>query len=197
MNRPNGNLTGVSMFTNLLEAKRLGLLHEMVPKATAIGVLVNPANASVEIQLQAVQTAASALGLQTHVRRVGSDSDVDAAFESFVKDGVQAVMAGADPFLAAQRAKLVALAAKHNLPAMWEWPDFVEGGGLMSYGTDIVDNYRQVGVYTGRVLRGEKPSDLPVVQPVNFVMAINLGIARKLGIEVPATLLARADQTIE
>jgi putative ABC transport system substrate-binding protein len=197
MNQPGGNVTGVSMFTNQLEAKRLGLLHEMVPKVTSIGVLINPRNASADIQMQEVQAAARSLGLQVHVRNVSSDSDLDAAFEGLIQAGARALMAAADPFIAGQRDRLVVLAAKHGLPAMWEWPDFVQGGGLMSYGTSIVDSYRQVGVYTGRVLRGEAPAELPVVQPVKFVLAISLKTAKTLGIEVPPTLLARADDVIE
>jgi len=197
MNRPGGNATGISMFTNQIEAKRLGLLHEMVPRATAIGVLINPKNASADIQMQEVQAAARSLGLQVHVRKVSSDSDLDAAFEGLIQVGAQALMAAADPFIAGQRDRLVVLAAKHRLPAMWEWPDFVEGGGLMSYGTSIVDSYRQVGIYTGRVLKGEAPAELPVVQPVKFVLAIGLKTAKTLGIEVPPTLLARADDVVD
>ncbi len=197
MNRPGGNATGVSMFTNELEAKRLGLLREMVPGFKTIGVLANPNKSSAESQLREVQTAAGSLGLQLHVSRMSSDPEIDAAFESLAKAGVQALLATADPFLAGRRDKLVALASKYNMPAIWEWPDFVEGGGLMSYGTSIVTNYRQVGVYTGRVLKGEKPAELPVMRPVQFELAINLKTAKTLGIEVPATLIARADQVIE
>ena len=197
MNRPGGNATGVSMFTNQLEAKRLGLLHEMAPKVAAVGVLINPSNASAESQVEQVQTAARSLGLQAHVRNASNDRDLVAAVEGLVQAGVGALMAAADPFFAAQRDGLVALAAKHKVPAMWEWPDFVEGGGLMSYGTSIVDNYRQVGAYTGRILKGEAPTDLPVVQPVKFVLVINLKTAKMLGLEVPPTLLARADDVIE
>jgi putative ABC transport system substrate-binding protein len=197
MNRPGGNATGVSMFSNELEAKRLGLLHDLVPKVTVVGVLINPANAGSENQLQEVQAAARSLGLQVHVRRVSIDREIDAAIETLVQAGARALIAAADPFIASQRERLVALAARHGLPAMWEWPDFVEAGGLMSYGTSIVDNYRQVGVYTGRILKGEAPASLPVVQPVTFVLAVNLKTARALGIDVPATLIARADQVIE
>jgi putative ABC transport system substrate-binding protein len=197
MNRPGGNATGVSMFTNLLEAKRLGLLQEMVPGIKAVGLLMNPNKASAESQLQEVQTAVRALGLQLHVGRASSDPDIDAAFTSLVAAGAQAILTAADPFLASRIDKLVALTAKHRMPAIWEWPDFVDSGGLMSYGTSIVDNYRQVGVYTGKVLKGEKPAELPVMQPVKFELAINLKTAKTLGIDVPATLLARADGVIE
>jgi len=197
MNRPGGNATGVSMFTNQLEAKRLGLLHEMAPHIKAVGLLMNPNKASAESQLKEVQTAARSLGLQVHVGRASNDSDIDAAFTSLVEAGAKSLLTAADPFLASRIDKLVALAAKHSMPAMWEWPNFVESGGLMSYGTSIVDNYRQVGVYTGKVLKGEKPAELPVMQPVKFELAINLKTARTLGIEVPASLLARADDVIE
>ena len=197
MNRPGGNATGVSMFTNELEGKRLGLLLEMVPRFKTIGVLTNPNKSSFEIQLREVQTAARSLGLQLHVGRANSDPEIDAAFEGFVKAGAQALLATADPFLAGRRDKLVALASKYSLPAMWEWADFVEGGGLMSYGTSIVDNYRQVGVYTGRILKGEKAAELPVTRPTKFELAINLKTAKALGIEVPATLIARADDVVE
>jgi putative ABC transport system substrate-binding protein len=197
MNRPGGNATGISMLTNQLEAKRLGLLRELLPKSTIVGVLINPDNASAEIQLSEVQKASQPLGFHVEVGRVAQIHDLEPAFEGFSKSGAQALMAGADPFLSDQRELLVALAAKYRLPAMWEWPDFVEGGGLMSYGTNIVDNYRQLGVYTGRILKGEVPAEMPVVLPVNFVMAINLKTARMLDLEVPPTLLARVDQVIE
>ncbi len=197
MNRPGGNATGVSMFTNQLEAKRLGLLHEMAPRTKVVGLLMNPSKVSAGEQLREVQAAAGTLGLQLHVGRASSDADIDTAFASLVNAGAQALLTAADPFLASRIGKLVALAAKHSLPAMWEWPDFVEGGGLMSYGSSIVDNYRQVGVYTGKVLKGEKPAELPVMQPVKFELAINLKTAKTLGIEVPANILARADDVIE
>jgi putative tryptophan/tyrosine transport system substrate-binding protein len=197
MNRPGGNATGMSMLTGELGAKRLGLLHEMVPKITAVGVLINPHNANAENQSKELQGAALLLGLQLRFYNVSSDRDLDAAFESLVQAGDRGLIAAADPFLAGQRERLVPLAAKHGLPAMWEWPDFVESGGLMSYGSSIVDSYRQVGVYTGKVLKGENPAELPVMQPVKFELAVNLKTAKVLGIEVPATLIARADQVIE
>jgi putative ABC transport system substrate-binding protein len=197
MNRPGGNATGVSMFSSELVAKRLGLLREMVPAGKAVGLLVNPNTANGENQLREAQTAAGSLGLQLHAGRVSSDTDIDAAFESLVNAGARMLLVAADPFFVGRRDKLVALAAKHSMPSMWEWPEFVEGGGLMSYGTSIIDTFRQVGVYTGRVLKGEKPSDLPVIRPVKFELVINLKTAKTLGVEVPATLLARADRVIE
>jgi len=197
MNRPGGNATGVSMFTNQLEGKRLGLLHEMVPKVTAIGVLINPDNASADSQQKEVEGAARSLGLQIHLRHASRANDLPTACEGLVQAGAQALMPAADPFFANQRVSLVSLAAKYRLAAIWEWPDFVEGGGLMSYGTSIVDNYRQAGVYTGRILKGAAPADLPVLQPTKFVLAVNLQTARALGIEVPPTLIGRADDVIE
>jgi putative tryptophan/tyrosine transport system substrate-binding protein len=197
MNRPGGNATGVSNFTSEIEAKRLGLLHEMAPGAKTIGVLTNPNNSSVEDRLRELSLAARSLGLQLQVGRASTDPEIDAALESVVKAGAQALLSTADPFFSSRRDKLVALAAKYSIPAMWEWPDFVEVGGLMSYGTSIVDNYRQVGVYTGRILKGEKPSELPVIRPTKLELAINVKTAKALGIEIPSTLLARADQVIE
>jgi len=137
------------------------------------------------------------LGLQLYFQRAGSDGDFDAAFESLAHDGARAMISAADPYLASRRDRLVILATKRAIPAMWEWPDFVEGGGLMSYGPSIVDSYRQIGNYTGRILKGEKPEDMPVMQPIKFELAINLKTALSLGIEVPPTLLARADEVIE
>jgi putative ABC transport system substrate-binding protein len=197
MNRPGGNMTGISMFTAELEAKRLGLFHEMVPNIRAVAILINPTNANAENQTKEMQSAARELGLEIRVQRMSSEGDLDTAFAGIAQSGAGGICAAADPFLASQREKLVALANKYAVPAMWEWPDFVEGGGLMSYGTSIVDAYRQIGVYTGRVLKGEKPADMPVVRPVKFELAVNLKTAKSLGIEVPATILARADQVIE
>ena len=197
LNRPGGNATGISMFTAELEAKRLGLLHEMVPGMTAVGLLMNPSNVNAESQSREAQAAARILGLQVYVSQVSNGSDLDGAFASLVQAGAQMLLSTADPFLASRRDMLVALTAKYRTPAMWEWQDFVEGGGLMSYGTSIVDNYRQVGVYTAKVLKGENPAELPIIRPVKFELAINLKTAKTLGIEVPATLIARADQVIE
>ncbi len=197
LNQPGGNVTGVNMFTSDLQAKRLGLLHEMVPKAAMIGSLINPNNSTAADQAKTMQDSARQLGLRLVIRNAGSDGDLEPAFESLVRDGVDALVAAADPFLASRRDRLVALAAKHRLPAMWEWYDYIEAGGLMSYGTSIEEGYRQVGVYVGRVLKGEKPAEMPVMRPVQFDLGINLKTAKALGIEVPPTLLARADRVIE
>jgi putative tryptophan/tyrosine transport system substrate-binding protein len=197
MNHPGGNMTGVSMFSYELNAKRLGLLHEMVPKVAVVGVLINPRNANAENQWRELQEAAKSLGLDVVAGRVNGDGDLEQAVQGLVTAGAQAITAHADPFLAGSRERLVMLSQKNKLPAIWEWPDFVAEGGLMSYGTSIVDAYRQVGVYAGRILRGEKPTELPVLQPVKFELAINLKTAKALGIEIPPTLLARADEVIE
>ena len=197
LNRPGGNLTGVHQFTNLLEAKRLGLLHEMVPKATTIAVLVNPNFSSAETQLRDVQEAAPRLGVQLVVVRANVESDFDAAFATLVQQRAGALLVCASPFFNARRQQLVVLAARHAVPAIYEWRDFAEAGGLMSYGTILADAYRQVGVYAGRVLKGAKPANLPVVQVTRFEFVINLSTAKALGIEVPPTLSARADEVIE
>jgi ABC-type uncharacterized transport system substrate-binding protein len=197
LNRPSGNLTGVYQFTTGLEAKRLGLLHEMVPKATTIAVLVNPNFSGAKTQLHDVQEAAPRLGVQLVVVRANVESDFDAAFATLVQQRAGALLVCASPFFNGRRQQLVVLAARHAVPAIYEWRDFAEAGGLMSYGTILADAYRQAGVYAGRVLKGAKPADLPVVQATRFEFVINLSTAKALGIEVPPTLSARADGVIE
>jgi ABC-type uncharacterized transport system substrate-binding protein len=197
LNRPGGNLTGVYQFTTGLEAKRLGLLHEMVPKATTIAVLVNPNFSGAKTQLHDVQEAAPRLGVQLVVVRANVESDFDAAFATLVQQRAGALLVCASPFFNGRRQQLVVLAARHAVPAIYEWRDFAEAGGLMSYGTILADAYRQAGVYAGRVLKGAKPADLPVVQATRFEFVINRSTAKALGIEVPPTLSARADEVIE
>ena len=197
LNRPGGNMTGVYMFTSGLEAKRLGLLHEMVPKATTIAVLVNPNYADAENQLRDVQEAAAHLGVQLVVVRANVESDFDAAFSILVQKGAGALLVCASPFFNSRREQLAVLAARYGLPAIYEWREYAEAGGLMSYGTSLADAYRQAGVYAGRILKGEKPADLPVMQVTKFEFVINLSTAKTLGIQVPPTLAARADEVIE
>ena len=196
-NRPGGNATGVNILTSALEAKRLGLLREIVPQAGAIGVLFDPRFQSYESQLSEVQEAARAIHLQLHALRADTDQEIEAAFETATKERIGALAVAAAPFFDTRRDKLVSLAARYSLPAMYQFREFARAGGLMSYGVYIPDIYRQVGVYTGRILKGEKPADLPVVQPTKFELVINLKTARTLGIEFPATLLALADEVIE
>jgi putative ABC transport system substrate-binding protein len=197
LNRPSGNITGVYQFTTGLEAKRLGLLHEVVPKATAIAVLINPSFPSSGEQLKDVNDAATRLGVRLVVERANSESDFDAAFSAFVRQGATGLLVCASPFFNNRRQQLVLLAARHGLPAIYEWRDFADAGGLMTYGTSLGDAFRQAGVYAGRILNGEKPSDLPVVQATRFEFVINLNTAKALRLEVPATLSAHADEVIE
>jgi putative ABC transport system substrate-binding protein len=197
LNQPSGNITGVYHFATGLEAKRLGLLHEMLPKATPIAVLINPNFADAENQLRDVQEAAARLGVQLVVVRANAESDFNAAFSIVVQQRSGALLVGASPFFNNRREQLVVLAARHALPTIYEWRDFAAAGGLMSYGTSLADAYRQVGVYAGQILKGAKPVDLPVVQSTRFELVINLSTAKALGIEVPPTLLARADEVIE
>jgi putative ABC transport system substrate-binding protein len=197
LNRPGGNITGVRQFSAGLEAKRLGLLHEMVPKATSVAVLINSNFADAENQLRDVQEAASSLGVQLVIVRANTESDFDAAFSTLVRQRAGALLVCASPFFNGRREQLVVLAARHAVPAIFEWRDFAAAGGLMSYGTSLADAYRQVGVYAGRILKGEKPSELPVMQSTKFELVINLSTAKALGVEVPPTLSARADEIIE
>ena len=197
LSRPGGNLTGVYQLTNGLEAKRLGLLHEMAPKATIIGLLVNPTYSGAEDQLHEVQEAVASLGVQLVIVRANVESDFDVAFSTLIQQRATALLVGASPFFNIRRQQLVVLAARYSLPAIYEWRDFAAAGGLMSYGTSLADAYREAGVYAGRILKGAKPADLPVVQSTKFEFVINLPTARALGIEIPPTLLARADEAIE
>jgi putative tryptophan/tyrosine transport system substrate-binding protein len=198
LNRPGGNITGVYQFTAGLEPKRLGLLHEMVPKATTIAVLVNPKfRKEAESQLRDVQEAAASLDVQLVVVRANAESDFDAAFSTVVQQRSGALLVCASPFFNTRREQLVVLAARHALPTIYEWRDFADAGGLMSYGTSLADAYRQAGVYAGRILKGAKPADLPIVQATRFEFVINLSTAKALGLTVPDQLLARADEVIE
>jgi len=195
--RPGGNITGVSQVLFTMAGKRLELLHELVPASAAVALLVNATNPYTESEIREVQTRASALGLQLHVLNATNDSDLETAFMSLVERRAGGLLVGADPFFIIVRDKLVALAAGHKVPTIYGYRDFMAVGGLVSYGTDTAVAYRQVGAYTGRILKGEKPADLPVQQPTKFDLVINLKTARALGLQVPTSILLRADEVIE
>jgi putative ABC transport system substrate-binding protein len=180
-----------------LEPKRLGLLRELVPQAAIIGVLLNPRNPDAELQQQDIQAAATAIGLQLRIFNANSEDDLDRAFAALVQQQADALLVGNDTFFLSQRQQIVALAARHGLPTIYAFRSFAEAGGLMSYSTSLVDVYRQVGFYVGRVLKGEKPADLPVVLPTKFELVINLKTAKTLGIKISDNLLSIADDVIE
>jgi putative tryptophan/tyrosine transport system substrate-binding protein len=196
-NRPGGNATGINILTNELAAKRLGLLYELAPKVTSIGFLINPTMAIAETPLSDTEEAAHAIGVRLNVFRASTDSEIDLAFEAVAKDHISALAVAADPFYNTRREKLVALAARHGVLALFQSREYPEAGGLMSYGINLADVYRQVGEYVGRILKGDKPANLPVAQPTKFELVINLKTAKALGLDVPANLLARADEVIE
>jgi putative ABC transport system substrate-binding protein len=196
LNRPGGNLTGVTLLTASLGAKRVGLLRELIPKADLMAVLVNTTSEGMT-QAKDVQDAARKAGLRAIVLNAATDADIDAAFATLSRQRIGGLMVGGDQFLDTRRDRIVALAARHSMPTIYHRRDFVAGGGLLSYGTSIADVYRQVGVYTGRILKGEKPADLPVLQPTKFELVINLRTARALGLTIPPGILAIADEVIE
>jgi len=195
--RPGGNLTGVNFFVGEVAAKRLELLRELVPGAVRVALLVNPANPNFETTSRDVEAAADALGLKIQVHSAGTIDELDTAFATFARERPDALFVGPDPFFAARRVQFALLAARHGLPATYTLRGFVEAGGLMSYGSSITDAYRQVGVYVGRILRGMKPADLPVVQASKFELVINRQAARMLGLTLPDKLLVAADEVIE
>jgi putative tryptophan/tyrosine transport system substrate-binding protein len=197
LNQPGGNITGVTFLTTELESKRLGLLHELIPRATAIAVLVNPMNDNAENQSKELKEAAGRLGLQLHFAHVGSEREFDLAFATIAEVGAGALLIAADPFYFSRREQLVTLAARHSIPAIYDFRAYAEAGGLASYGTDLGDAYRQVGIYVGRILNGQPPAQLPVMQSSKFELIINLKTAAALGLTIPPTLLARADEVIE
>jgi ABC-type uncharacterized transport system substrate-binding protein len=196
--RPGGNLTGINFFNSELVAKRLELLRELVPAATRVAVLVNPANAAnAETTLRDVEAAARVIGLQIQVLKASTNREISAAFTTLVRQRSDVLFVGNDAFFTTRRVQIAILAARHAVPAVYAQRDFAEAGGLMSYGSSITDAFRQVGVYTGRILRGAKPADLPVVQASKFELVINAETSRTLGLEVPPTVLTRADEVIE
>jgi putative tryptophan/tyrosine transport system substrate-binding protein len=196
-NRPGGNATGMNILTATLEPKRLGLLREFVPQAATIGVLLNPKFQPAESQLRDLQDAAGAIGLKIHVLNAGTDRELDAVFETIAQQRIAALAVTADPFFDTRRDKLVALAARHAVPTIYHFREFAAAGGLMSYGIDSLATYRQVGVYVAQILKGDKPSDLPVVQPTKFEFVINLKTAKALGLKISDNLLLLADEVIE
>jgi putative ABC transport system substrate-binding protein len=197
LNQPVGNATGVNNYINVLGAKRLELLRELVPSATVIGVLVNPNFPDTGSQLKDVMEAARVIGQQVHVVNASSEADFNDAFATFVQLKAGALFVSADTLFTSRRDQLVRLVAHHKIPAIYGQREFVLAGGLMSYAPRLADAYRQVGIYVGRILKGAKPGDLPVVQPTKFELTINLKTAKALGLEIPSKLLALADEVIE
>jgi len=197
LNRPGGNVTGVVTLNMDTGQKRLELMHELLPAATTMGLLINPANVVAEDQSKNLQTAANALGIQLHIANASTDHDLDAAFVALSREQVRGLIIGTDGFLVSQSEQLAALTLRHAIPTIFQYRTFAMAGGLMSYGGRVIDSYRLSGVYTGRILKGEKPADLPVQQATKVELIINLKTAKTLGITFPITLLGRADEVIE
>jgi putative ABC transport system substrate-binding protein len=197
LNRPGGNVTGMALYTSAIEPKRLELLHELVPKAAVVAILVNPNNPNAETEAQLVQEAARKLRLKLHVLKAGTEAEIDAAFTTLVQLEVGGLTIASDAFFDTRREQFAALTRRYAMPAIYQYREFAVAGNLMVYGADLADNYRKAGTYAGRILKGEKPSDLPVQQPTRFGLIINLNTARALNLEIPPTLLARADEVIE
>lgn len=197
LNRPGQNVTGVTFFGGLLGAKRLELMRQLVPKATAVALLVDPGGPDVEAVQHEAQAAAQATGMRFMSANVNNDRDIEKAVAMFVERGVGVLQFGSGAFFNSRREQLVALVARHRLPAIYNWREAVAAGGLMSYAASITDAYRQAGIYAGRILKGEKAGDLPVIQPTKFEFVLNLRTAKALGLEVPDRLLALADEVIE
>jgi putative ABC transport system substrate-binding protein len=197
LNRPGGNITGTSNLSAALEPKRLGQLRELVPQAATLGVLLNPKFPSAASQLRVIQEAARTIVVQLHVLRASTEPEIDTAFEAVAQHRIPALAVAADPFFVTRRDKLAALAARHAVPAMYPFREFAVAGGLMSYGIDLSEVHRLIGVYAGRILKGAKPADLPIMQPTKFQLVINLKTAKALGLEVPDRMLVAADEVIE
>jgi putative tryptophan/tyrosine transport system substrate-binding protein len=196
-NRPGGNATGVNMLITEIESKRLGVLHELVPSATRIAAVVDPQNLESDSDLNDTRAGARRIGVQLDVLRASNEAEIETAFARLLQVGAQALLVTGSPFFVAQRDRLIALAARHHVPTIYEARTYAAAGGLISYGPNIPDVYRQVGVYVGQILKGAKPADLPVVQPTVIELVINLNTAKSLGLEVPNTLLATADEVLE
>jgi putative ABC transport system substrate-binding protein len=196
-NRPGGNITGVSIISSALVSKQFELLHELVPQAAVVGILLNPSNPNVGVELSDLQNAAQTMGVQLAVLRASTESAIEAAFASLVQQRVAALLVEPEVFFLDRREQLVALAARHAMPTIYSRREYAVIGGLASYGTSLADSYRQVGIYTGRILKGEKPADLPVTRPTKFELVINLKTAKALGLTVPLTLQVAADEVVE
>jgi putative tryptophan/tyrosine transport system substrate-binding protein len=195
--RPGGHLTGVSFLTLELNAKRFELLSELLPQAKVIALLENPNIPATQRMMPSVQDAARAKGVELHILKASTESEIDAAFAALVQRQAGALVVSADPFFSGRRERIVALAARHAVPAIYEFREFATAGGLISYGASLRAVFRQVGIYTGRILKGAKPADLPVVQPTTFELVINLKTAKVLGVTIPPSILSRADEVIE
>jgi putative tryptophan/tyrosine transport system substrate-binding protein len=197
LNRPTGNITGATFFTTSLAAKRVGLMHEFRPTATAIGFLMKANNPAGQSEMKDAAAATRSLGLQLNVLTIADESEIDGAFSTLVQRAAGALLVGSDPFFGDRPDRVVELAARHAIPTMYFLREFVEAGGLISYGTSQTDTYRQAGIYVGKILQGAKPADLPIIQPTKFELIINLKTVKALGLTVPPALLARADEVIE
>ena len=197
LSHPGGNATGISILTAGLNGKRFGLLRDLVPEATLIALLVNPNNPNIGTISGEVKEAADGIGLRIQILQAGTESEIDAAFAALAESRAAGLIVGPDPFYFSRRSQLTAAAARYGVPAIYEAREFVEGGGLASYGASLTEALRQVGLYTGKILKGEKPADLPVVQPTKFELVINLRTAKALGLTIPPPILARADEVIE
>ena len=196
-NRPGGNITGVNTLSPALESKRLGLLRELVPQAAIVAVLLNPSNPDADLQRRDIQAAASAIGQDLRTFDVGNESDIETAFAALVRQRADALLVGSDVFLTNRREQIVALAARYAVSTIYSFRSFAESGGLMSYSTNLVEVYRQVGFYVGRILKGEKPANLPIVQPTKFELVINLKTAKAMNVKISDNLLSLADEVIE
>jgi putative ABC transport system substrate-binding protein len=197
LNQPGGNTTGMAIFNATLGEKRIELTKELMPTVGVIDYLLNPSDQMSEIELKGALAAARVLGIELRVLRASSENELDTAFATVPKVGAGALVVSAEAFALTQRERIVALSARHGVAAVYAWREYVLAGGLMSYGTDLPESYRQAGIYAGRILKGEKPANLPVMQPTKFHLAVNLKTAKALGLDIPPTLLARADEVIE
>jgi putative ABC transport system substrate-binding protein len=196
-NRPGGNATGVSQLAIAMEAKRLEILRELIPKISVIAMLINPNNPQSSVQSKEISDAARVIGVQLHILNASTEQDFETVFPMLIRQQTEALIVGADPFFTSRSEHLAALSARYMVPAIYPFREFIASGGLMSYGASLRDVYRWVGIYAGRVLNGARPAELPVLQPTKFELVINLKTAKALGLDVPATVLSRADEVIE